>query len=215
MLNHTIFINLKERTDRYEHVLKELAKMNIQNPVRLDATRHQIGAIGCTISHIRALEHAKNAGWSQVFVCEDDITFLNTTLLRENIEKFSQKNIPWNVLIIGGNNCPPYEIIDDGCCRVFNCQTTTGYIVHKDYYDVLIQNFRESANHLLREPTNHRQYALDIYWKRLQKTGAWYMILPLSVIQYENYSDIERKSTNYSWLMLDMEKRWLRGFPPK
>jgi hypothetical protein len=39
--------------------------------------------------------------------------------------------------------------------------------------------------------------------------------LPLSVIQYENYSDIERKSTNYSWLMLDMEKRWLRGFPPK
>jgi hypothetical protein len=119
------------------------------------------------------------------------------------------------VLIIGGNNCPPYEIIDDGCCRVFNCQTTTGYIVHKDYYDVLIQNFRESANHLLREPTNHRQYALDIYWKRLQKTGAWYMILPLSVIQYENYSDIERKSTNYSWLMLDMEKRWLRGFPPK
>jgi predicted RNA-binding protein len=61
----------------------------------------------------------------------------------------------------------------------------------------------------MREPNNTRQYALDIYWKSLQKKDNWFMILPPTVSQYENYSDIEKKNTNYHWLMLDIEKKWL------
>jgi hypothetical protein len=117
-------------------------------------------------------------------------------------------------LIIGGNNTPPYTIIHPNeCCRVYNCQTTTGYIIRKHYYDVLIQNFKESARNLQREPTNHREYALDIYWKQLQQRDSWFMILPLTVIQYNNYSDIEQRVTDYRGLMLDMEKKWLFATP--
>ena len=36
----------------------------------------------------------------------------------------------------------------------------------------------------------------------------WYMIIPLTVTQYENYSDIEEQERNYNHLMLDMEKEW-------
>jgi hypothetical protein len=108
-------------------------------------------------------------------------------------------------------------MIEDYCCKVSNCQTTTGYIVKRHYYDTLIANFRESVRNLMREPQNGQLYALDIYWKRLQQTNEWYMILPPTVTQYENYSDIERKNTNYNWLMLDIEKKWLstgnRRFP--
>jgi hypothetical protein len=35
------------------------------------------------------------------------------------------------------------------------------------------------------------------------------MILPLTVIQRKDYSDIENKVVDYSWLMLDLEKKWL------
>ena len=34
-------------------------------------------------------------------------------------------------------------------------------------------------------------------------------IYPLTVTQYENYSDIEEGITNYNHLMLDAEKKWL------
>jgi glycosyl transferase family 25 len=216
MFANTLFINLKERTDRLEHLQGEFHKMGIENAIRIDAVRKNVGAIGCTLSHIVALETAKERDWEHVFICEDDIDFLNPRLLREQSERFfSNKGLEWDVVVIGGNNCPPYTIIDDCCCRVRNCQTTTGYVVRRHYYDVLIHNFRESVEHLTREPHNGRIYALDIYWKRLQQTGDWYMILPLTVTQYENYSDIEKKTTQYDWLMLDMEKKWLQNLAPK
>lgn len=213
MLNHTLYINLRERTDRLQHIRDEFEKVGIENAIRIDAIKNEKGAIGCTLSHIRALMYARQQQWEHVFVCEDDITFLQPDILREKLNIFfnSHHTDKWDVLIIGGNNCPPYTIVEDYCCKVENCQTTTGYIVKRHYYDTLIENFTESVNHLIREPQKSQKYALDIYWKRLQQRDIWYMILPLTVSQYENYSDIERKTTNYGWLMLDMEKKWLLG----
>jgi hypothetical protein len=105
---------------------------------------------------------------------------------------------------------PPYNQVEDYCARVFYCQTTTGYVVKKQYYKTLLLNFRESAKNLMREPNNPKAYALDMYWKRLQIQDYWYMITPPTVIQYESYSDIENRTLNYKNLMLDMEKPWLR-----
>jgi glycosyl transferase family 25 len=211
MFTNTLYINLRERTDRLAHVVAELQKMGIENATRIEAIKNVNGAIGCSLSHIRSLMYAREKGWEHVFICEDDITFLQPDVLQSSLNKFVGSTIAnhWDVLIIGGNNCPPYTMIEDYCCKVSNCQTTTGYIVKRHYYDTLIANFRESVRNLMREPQNGQLYALDIYWKRLQQTDEWYMILPPTVTQYENYSDIERKNTNYNWLMLDIEKKWL------
>jgi hypothetical protein len=72
----------------------------------------------------------------------------------------------------------------------------------------LITNFKESATNLTKNPSNKREYALDIYWKRLQPQYYWYMLIPPTVSQYESYSDIEKKNVAYDWLMLDNEKEW-------
>ena len=98
--------------------------------------------------------------------------------------------------------------VGDYCARILNCQTTTGYIVKKSFYDILINNMKEGVKHLMKEPDNKRQYAIDIYWKRLQMQYFWYMIIPPTVSQYENYSDIEGKNMSYDHLLLDMEKEW-------
>jgi GR25 family glycosyltransferase involved in LPS biosynthesis len=208
LFKNTLFINLDHRTDRLEHVLNEFKKLGI-NAQRVNAVKMKNGAIGCTMSHIKCIELAKSRGWEQVFICEDDITFLNPELLKKNIELFYENdNIMWDVLIIGGNNVPPYQQLYEYCARVFRNQTTTGYIVKKEYYDTLLANFKESAANLLRNPENKREFALDIYWNRLQLQDFWYMITPPTVTQYENYSDIEEKTTNYDFLMLDMDKPW-------
>jgi GR25 family glycosyltransferase involved in LPS biosynthesis len=209
LLQHTLFINLEHRTDRLQHVTKEFEKMGIVAE-RVNAIRIKTGAIGCTLSHIRCLEIAKQRNYDQVFICEDDIYFTNPELLKRNLERFRENaDLEWDLLILGGNNVPPYDQVAEYCARVYYCQTTTGYIVKKHYYDTLLENFKESAQKLIKEPNNKKAYALDMYWKRLQLVGKWYMITPPTVTQIESYSDIENRSVNYEGLLLDMDKPWL------
>ena len=40
----------------------------------------------------------------------------------------------------------------------------------------------------------------------LQQNDNWYLITPLTVTQREDYSDIEQRNTNYTWLMTDLDK---------
>jgi hypothetical protein len=81
--------------------------------------------------------------------------------------------------------------------------------VQQHYYDTLIANYREGITKLLSDPTNKREYAIDMYWKRLQAKDRWYMIVPPTVVQMEGFSDVEGRETNYKHLMTDMNKEWL------
>ena len=209
LLKNILYINLNHREDRLAHVLKELYKIGIDNAERFPAVKMAAGNVGCTVSHIKCIELAKSRGWPFVFICEDDITFTNPDVFRDSLRKFAESGIHWDVLVIGGNNCPPFQFINDFCIRVQNVQTTTGYIVRKEYYDVLLANYKDGLNNLLREPDKKKQYSIDIYWKQLQMVDKWYLLTPLTVIQYYDYSDIEEKVTDYSGMMLDLDKRAL------
>jgi GR25 family glycosyltransferase involved in LPS biosynthesis len=207
ILKNTIYINLEHRTDRLTHVLHQLQVLGIENPERFNAIKMKMGCIGCTMSHIKCLELAKSKGWPQVFICEDDIKFTNSELFLDKLGKFVEAGWEWDVLVVGGNNLPPFQQVSDFAVRVFDIQTTTGYIVCAHYYDILIQNFREGLAKLIREPERKKEFAVDIYWKTLQKTGNWFFLIPPSVIQYSDYSDIEDKVTNFEGHMLDLDKR--------
>lgn len=211
LLENITFINLSSRTDRLQHVMSQFKLLGLTNMERFSAIKTRSGAIGCSLSHIKCLENAKKNKYKQIFICEDDITFTNPQLFLENISKFenSTYNNNWDVLIIGGNVVPPYTKITDYLIKINNCQTTTGYIVKEHYYNVLINNFKEGVKELLLNPENRKEYAIDIYWKKLQHHDKWYMIIPPTVIQYENYSDIESRNVNYSHLLTDLNKEWL------
>jgi GR25 family glycosyltransferase involved in LPS biosynthesis len=209
LFENTHFINLEHRLDRLVHVKKELAKINVSGS-RFNAIKLAEGAVGCSMSHLKCLEQARQNGSPYVFICEDDIQFLDPALFLKNLETFCEtvKN-DWDVLIISGNICPPFQPIGDFCVRLTNCQCCTGYIVQQHYYDTLIANFREGITKLLSDPTNKREFAVDMYWKRLQPKDRWYMIVPPTVVQVEGFSDIEKRETNYKHLMTDMNKEWL------
>jgi len=216
LFEHTIYINLESRKDRLVHVKNELAKLGVLNSgERFNAVKTTNGAVGCTISHIKCLEQAKARDLPHVFICEDDICFKNPELLLLNTAKFIDtfSNV-WDVLIIGGNNVPPYKQFGSFCAQITNCQTTTGYIVKHHYYDTLIANFREGLKLLMTNPANKREFAIDMYWKRLQMRDRWFIVLPLTVHQLEGYSDIEERDTDYRGLMLDMDKPWLLKSKP-
>jgi GR25 family glycosyltransferase involved in LPS biosynthesis len=211
LFENTFYINLKERTDRNQHVLGEFEKVGILNPQRINANKTKDGAIGCSMSHLKCLELAKKNNYEFVFICEDDITFTDVELFKKQLDKFmnSEYVCDWDVIVISGNNAPPFKPINDYLIRVHNVQAATGYIVRNHYYDKIINNFKEGLSLLVKNPTNKHMYACDMYWKNLQQNDIWYMIIPLTVVQYPNYSDIENKLVDYTHMMKDMSKEWI------
>lgn len=205
-IKNAFYINLDHRTDRREHVENELSKVGI-NATRFNAIKMENGAIGCSMSHLKILQDALKNNLDHVLIIEDDITFLDKELFKNQINRFFELHgNNWDVILFAGNNMPPYKIIDDTCIKVSRCQTTTGYLVNGHYIKVLAQNVKMGLTHLLNKPNEKATFAIDKFWFILQDSSNWYLITPLTVVQREDYSDIEKKITNYTKLMQDLDK---------
>lgn len=204
-IKHAFYINLLSRPDRKQHVENQLKKIGM-NAERFNAIKMANGAIGCSMSHLKIIETAKENHWDHVLIIEDDILFTNPGLFVNQFNKFLSKHKSFDVTLIAGNNVPPFKQIDDTCVKVTRCQTTTGYLVQKHYYDTLIDNYKKGILHLMKNPDKPILYAIDKYWFNLQQIHNWYLITPLTVTQREDYSDIEKRPTNYTPVMLDLDK---------
>lgn len=211
LLKSIIYINLDTRPDRNVQTIQELLQISpAENIERFPAINHSIAELGCTLSHIQCLEIAKERKYPFVFICEDDIQFLNPQLIQENLQKFWEQPPAdgWDVLILGGNNFQPYETFSDYAIHIHFCATTTGYIVAQHYYDILLENFKQSAQLLETDTTQASSYAIDVLWRKLQKPkdSRWYMLVPATVSQRPTYSDIMKKIVDYSEWMLNVNK---------
>ena len=212
-IKYCLYINLTTRPDRKVHIEGQLRGIGL-NPTRFNAIKLKNGRIGCSMSHLKCLQIAKNNNWPYVMICEDDLLILNNETFVNHINKFfrihgdgdDSADSKWNVLLLAGNNVPPYKKIDDTCIHVSHCQTTTGYIVKREYYGILMDNIRVGIENLMKTPDQHIIYAIDKFWIKLQKQHIWYMLAPIVAVQREDYSDIEERKTNYENIMKDIDK---------
>lgn len=207
-IKNAFYINLDHRTDRKEHVTNQLTNLGLQGFERFNAIKMENGAVGCSMSHLKILQTAVQNNWDHVLIVEDDITFLDLDLFKANFETFLQRNgNNWDVILLAGNNMPPYDTIDDVCIKVKRCQTTTGYLVNGHYIKKLMENVKMGLTQLMYKPASHAMYAIDKFWFVLQAVDKWYLIIPPTVVQREDYSDIEKKRTNYQKIMMDLDKK--------
>ena len=72
-----------------------------------------------------------------------------------------------------------------------------------------MQNVKQGLTNLLNRPDDRKQFAIDVFWFNLQVKDRWYLITPPTVVQREDYSDIEKRPTNYTRVMTDLSKEWL------
>lgn len=211
-IKNAFYINLLERTDRKIYVEKQLHNIGI-SAQRFNAIKMDNGRIGCSMSHLKCLETAYNNKWDHVLICEDDITFLEPNIFIKQMNIFLENHDHWDVVLLSGNVVPPFKTVDECCIQVLKCQTTTGYLVNGHYLKTLIDNIKIGLTNLIRNPSKHLFFAIDKFWFHLQGNDKWYIIIPLTVIQQPGYSDIEKKVTNYSKLMTDLNKRYLSTNP--
>jgi glycosyl transferase family 25 len=204
---HAYYINLEHRTDRNVHVTEQLTNLGLPKFERFNAIKMEYGAIGCSMSHLKILQNALTNNYNHVLIMEDDITFLEPERFKANFNTFLERQgNNWDVILFAGNNVPPYDKIDDVCIRVKQCLTTTGYLVNGHYFKRLIDNVKMGLTNLLHKPDKGILYAIDKFWFVLQGMDRWFLIIPPTVIQREDYSDIEKRNTNYQNLMLNIDK---------
>ena len=203
MLDNIYYINLSHRTDRKIHVEKQLNEIGWKNYTRFNAIKCKDGRIGCSMSHLKILKNAKENNLDYVVIIEDDIVFKNAKLFNNMLKKFLKKNIHYDVLLLAGNirekTIPIHKFIH----KSKKSCTTTGYIVKKHYYDILIENIETGINNLLKFPEQHSFYAIDTNWFKLQEKDNWLIFRPRTVSQLPDYSDIEKKFVSYDHLMID------------
>jgi len=203
-VDRCFYINLDECIDRRTLIEGELAKLALPFVERFSAIKHEKGYIGCTLSHIACLRKAIHCGYSCVFVCEDDMVIQDATELQRSVERFFRETADgsWDVLIICGNVLHPVKVHSPVALRVYNCQTTSGYIVAKHYLPVLLQNFEQGMDNLHRNPRCDT-FRIDMFWKHLQRRDRWYAIQPFNAYQAPGlYSTIEKKVVDYKDMML-------------
>jgi GR25 family glycosyltransferase involved in LPS biosynthesis len=195
------YINLEQRTDRKEHFLQEMKKFCVDESkiVRIDAIYNSNGALGCTKSHMKALEQfMANPAWLTCIIFEDDFTFYDTSVENNTdlLKKFFMNFTDWGLLLLATNQGgrPSKETHVEGIKEVIYSQTTSGYCIHKDSVTEVYNNFKESAAELEKGNPKY-QYALDMHWNRL--TIKRFCFSPNMGYQYPGYSDIENRNVSY------------------
>ena len=193
------YINLDVRPDRKEHFLNEMTHLysDITKIHRITAIYDPVGAIGCSKSHIVAVEtFLANPDWNTCIIFEDDFTFYNQDIshnqqmLRDCITQFPA----WDVFLFAsskwGKSSTDTHV--PHIKKVLTSQTTSGYAITREFASRLLENMREGVKKLI-ETKNEPLYALDMYWKKLQPSHNWYITVPALGYQYANYSNISQK----------------------
>jgi glycosyl transferase family 25 len=209
LLENVYYINLKESKDRRIETEEELRKMNWKFQ-RFDGIKVKDGRIGCSISHLKVIEMAKQNNLEYVVVVEDDIQFLEpekyNNMLNDFKDFMKSNNADYDVLLIASNILDKVNgviPINKYIRQVKTSYCTAGYIVKKHYYDKIIANYKESIKLLIENPTIGGKYEIDVYWVNLQLVDKWYVIYPRTVNQRPSYSIIQNTFVNYTSGLID------------
>jgi glycosyl transferase family 25 len=203
-INKVIYINLEKRVDRKTSVEKELLLYFPQEKiVRFNAFYENNGPIGCTKSHIGAIEMAIENKWKNCLIVEDDIEWIKEPKFTEMYNLFKKlfKN-PFDVILLNSYNMRRY---DKKTYRVTIGSSTAAYLCHHTYYTKLLENFKKGLELLIEyRKTNELdinkrfcEYNIDEYWKKLQAKDRWYSVVPSLCIQKDGYSDCTKLVQNY------------------
>ena len=72
-IDGVFFINLDRRVDRLAEISEELSLMGIEGE-RFSAVDRSPGILGCGLSHLSVLKLARERGYRNVLIFEDDFT---------------------------------------------------------------------------------------------------------------------------------------------
>ena len=190
---HTVYINLTKRVDRKRHIESELQRMGLVGE-RFPAIWAAQGLLGCMKSHLGVLKNAKLQGWESVLILEDDAQFL---VSKEELKELMNKitSMDFDVVMLG-YNLKKSQDMNESFLKVLEAQTASAYIVHKSFYNTLIDLYEKTIP-IASKTFDWDRYANDQVWKQLQPGSRWYATKIRVCRQIPGYSDNTRKFEDY------------------
>lgn len=189
-------INLPSRTDRRESVIAQLKKVPYIDCTIVDAELDAIPWKGCFKSHQKYIAQAKLYNYEYILMMEDDVEFVDvsTNHVLDSLEYLNFKE--WHMLYLGANIVAPVTRVTDYLVQLHGAHTTHAYIVHKNFYDVIL-------NLEIDRP-------IDVYYEKLMSQYKMFMCDPMVAYQTPSHSDIEGGFRDYRRLLDDRYKTNIR-----
>lgn len=222
-IDGSLVINLDIRPDRWADFQVQISTLELPAPlIRMSAvrgidlagfgqrpwfrngkrSRNWAGRAGCALSHRRAIEHAKNAGWRTVLILEDDAILQNhfsevTSSLKKILDN---QRLDWSVCYLGFTQPegPSRQLADLGfghsLHQVYGCYTTHAYLLRDTTYDWLLKQLPDERS-VWSWIARHR--AIDRWFSRnLAKRFVVLALAPSIVGQQISVSDITGRTAN-------------------
>ena len=220
-------INLKYRTDRLEHIIGELNKVNVdKNKVEIIEAVYEpeLGALGCAKSHIIALEKFIFSKNKNCLILEDDFSFVKDRKYIDN-KLNSIINNDWDVIMFSGN-IRKIDQINESFAKVIEIWTTSGYLVNQNYASKILDNFKESREELQsiynKVKENNKKFETENieYQNHIQKLLYYKLNSQIknypkpTKLMFENFSEeISKYNIDQHWKNLQKKDNWFIFYP--
>lgn len=196
-IDRIFLINLDRRQDRLIQFEQECEKMNIPQSdverfVAVDRPDHP--ALGCTLSHLSAIKLAKERGYKNILIFEDDFTFdVNRDVLNQRLAHFFKQSIPFKALMLTYHlyDTHPPTRYDDVLSTISYAANAAAYLVNQSCYDELIDHLSYGAD-MLEKTREHWYYINDQIWRGSMEKGGWFIFNQKIGKQRDSYSDLRQ-----------------------
>jgi GR25 family glycosyltransferase involved in LPS biosynthesis len=186
-MNITAYIiNLKHRTDRYEHMVNEMKKLPISYEFVegiIDDTKT------CFQSQKKCIQLAKENNLPYVLVLEDDAVFTDNVIeILQNT--FSEiQTLQWDMFFLGANLQAPASRISNNILKLNGSYAAHAYMIHERFYDTIL-----NLPHVCE---------MDVHYHDLMPTHNIYMCDPMIAYQLPSHSDLQDGYRDYNQAMFN------------
>lgn len=207
-IDKVYIINLDERRDRYDTLVKEFERVGITNYVRFPAVRPSLddydttrnkyasqdpnyirGSLGCKSSHLAILKHARNNGYKYILIFEDDVEFtasrvdtlthaLNVLVPTDDFTLLYLSANLYRAKLTRVGGAP-------GISKISNALCAHSYVVNCRDLDYLISGLETSL------------HEVDVFYKQVQLEKKCYILAPGITKQRAGYSNIMERKVVY------------------
>lgn len=194
--------NLDKRTDRMKSLIPELEKFNIHASKTKTFNGHELfpelirlkaGWKGTILTHLNALQYAKQQNLKNVLILEDDVRFSKKYmhLLNDMIHELPED---WDMFYIGANDKHPetkLSMYSNHLRRAKFLLTTHAYSVNAKAFTFLIDHLASRIESAI---------VIDVLYTQIQPKLNCFMATPNLAWQAEGFSDIIGREMNYDFM---------------
>lgn len=198
LFENTFVLSLPFRFDRRKHIQEELSKINISyqfydavNGLEIELPEGNTllpGEVGIRMSHLEMLRHAKENEWKSIFIFEDDAVFCEDPWSHIQKGLSSLPEVP-AFIYFGGSHLVHPTHVDGRIYKTTALSTTHAMWINGAIFDHCIDNIERNPN-----------LQVDMCYVQLQSVLPTYVFYPPVAWQKDDYSDIQGKFVNYTWI---------------